>query len=93
MRTNAHQTKARISAVVPVSIVQALKDFQKSAGLKSMSAAAAEALADWAEDAQRDERVKKAVAKYGAIFSKDADFGEAQAKKLAPLYKMARPNF
>lgn len=93
MRVNANQAKARISAVVPVFIVKALKDFQRSAGLKSMSAAAAKALGDWAEDAQRDERVKKAVAKYGAIFGKEADFGEAQAKKLAPLYKAVRPNF
>lgn len=91
MKATPHPPKTRISAVVPVFIARALRDFQKSAGLKSMSAAAAEALADWAQEAQRDARVKKAVAKFGPAFKRDASFAAKRAKSMGPLFRASRP--
>ncbi len=90
MRANQYHVKTRISAVVPIFIVEALRTFKKSAGLRSMSAAAAEALADWAAESQRDARVKKTLAKYAAAYKRDASFGEERAKKMLPLVKASR---
>lgn len=84
------KAKVRISAVVPKSIRGALDAYKKSAGLKSRSAAAAEALRQWAEEYQREARVAEAVARYGSAYAKDAELETTRAEGLSALIDETR---
>lgn len=70
---------------MPVAIRQALDRFMRSARLPSRSAAVAEALAQWAEEFQRESRVAEARARYGAAYAADAALEERRAAANLPL--------
>lgn len=89
MKSLSHP-KGRISAVVPVSVIKALDIFKKTAALRSRSAAAAQALADWVREFQREARMQKVVEKYSKAYRTSADWEVGRAEKMLPLMESTR---